>query len=283
MIFVVDDLASLQEWYRMNTIFKLYYEVWTLLSLLAAVALSVLISKRSVAVTSWVSTPTGFAPVTEFQPSAPPKRARLGVVACTVLIALSLVYPAVATLPRLQERFPGHPGPGTLDALDWMNYGTIQSGNGQIVHFAGDLAAIRWFQENVEGTPVIAEASIGPYRGDGSRFSIALGLPSVLGWDRHERQQRYYPDIAQRDADVRELYNSTDIERKRAIIETYGIEYIIAGDVERKSALPANPGELYASAAGIAALDSMVGTDLEIAFEQNGTTVYRVVDTTPPV
>ena len=201
----------------------------------------------------------------------------LSIVGCVALVALSLVYPAVATLPRLDQRFPGHPGPGTLDALDWMQYGTIVSGNGEVISFDGDLAAIRWFQENVDGTPVIAEASIGPYRGNGSRFSIALGLPTVLGWDRHEQQQRYYPEIAQRDADVRELYNSADILRKQQIIDMYGIEYIIVGDVERKSAWPANPAQRYASTEGLAALEQMVGSSLEVVFDQDGTTVYRVM------
>ncbi len=277
IVFVVDDLASLPDWYRMNTIFKLYYQVWTLLSALAAISLAVLISKRSAAVTSWVSTTRGFEPRTEFVPAPLSKRSRLAIAVCALLIGLSLVYPAVATLPRIEQRFDGHPGPGTLDALDWMRYGTITSVNGQVVGFAGDLEAIHWFQENVAGTPVIAEASIGPYRGDGSRYSIALGLPTVLGWDRHERQQRYYPEIAQRDADVRDLYDSADVGRKRAIIEQYGIDYLIVGELERKSGLPSNPAELYASHEGIAAIESMVGSDLEIAFESNGTVVYRVL------
>lgn len=277
LAFVVDDLASLPDWYRMNTVFKLYYEVWTMTSLLAAVALAVLISRKSVAVTSWTPTPRGFVPETRFRPAPRTTPIRVAIAACTLLIGLSLVYPAVATIPRLEQRFPGHPAPGTLDALDWMNYGTLQGVDGHIIRFDGDLAAIRWFQDNVEGTPVIAEASIGPYRGNGSRFSIALGLPTVLGWDRHERQQRYYPEIAQRDQDVHDLYDSGSIERKREIIERYGIRFIIVGDVERWSAWPENPSRPYASSEGLAALQAMVGTELDIAFEQNGTVVYRVL------
>ncbi len=277
LVFVVDDLASLPDWYRMNTVFKLYYEVWTMTSLLAAVALAVLVSRKSVAVMSWIPTPRGFVSETQFRPAPRTTQMRFAIGACVVLIALSLVYPAVATIPRLDQRFPGHPIVGSLDALDWMNYGTLQGVDGHIIRFDGDLAAIRWFQDHVDGTPVIAEASIGPYRGNGSRFSIALGLPTVLGWDRHERQQRYYPEIAERDQDVHDLYVSGSIERKREIIERYRIRYIIVGDVERWSAWPENPSRPYASAEGLAALQAMVGTDLEIAFEQNGTVVYRVI------
>ncbi|MCO5221698.1 MAG: DUF2298 domain-containing protein [Thermomicrobiales bacterium] len=277
IFFVVDDLATLPDWYRMNTIFKLYYQVWTLLALAAAVALTILIARRRSIVTSWTFTGEDFAESIESGATSDSNARRGAIAICVVLIALGLAYPAVATIPRIEQRFEGHPSPTTLDALDWMRYGTIAGFENQQISFEDDLAAIEWFQDNVSGTPVIAEASIGPYRGNGSRFSIALGLPAMLGWDRHERQQRYYPEIAQRNADVRALYDSTDIERKRQIIATYGIEYIIVGDVERYSADPENPGRPYASAEGIQAFESMLGVDLEIVFEQNGTVVYRVI------
>jgi hypothetical protein len=52
---------------------------------------------------------------------------------------------------------------------------------------------------------------------------------------------------------------------------------VIVGDVERKS--PATPESLrpYASAAGLATFDEMVGTQLEVAFKSGSTTVYRFI------
>jgi len=194
-----------------------------------------------------------------------------------ILIAGGLFYPVLATVPRLELRFAGHPGIGTLNALDWMRYGTIDRPDRTgVIQFADDLAAIEWFNGNVKGTPVIAEASIGPYRGNGSRISIATGLPTIIGWDRHERQQRYQSDIDPRFLDVRTLYDSASPQEKLDILREYDVEYVIVGDVERYAAWG---GEPYASAAGIAAFDELVGNGLEIAFQSGTTTVYRLTAT----
>jgi uncharacterized membrane protein len=190
-----------------------------------------------------------------------------------VVILMSLIYPVLATRPRLEERFAGHPGPGTLNAYDWMRYGTIVGDRGDEISFEGDYDAIYWFIGNVDGSPVIMEATIGPYRGNGSRFSINTGLPAVIGWGNHETQQRYPDDIGPREEDVREFYNSTDPDRKREILDKYTVEYVIVGDVERYTAFN---GQYWADPAGIATIELMVGSDLEIAFESAGTTVYRV-------
>jgi uncharacterized membrane protein len=202
--------------------------------------------------------------------------AQTGFVVAAVLIAAMLCYPVLTTVPRLDLRFPNHPSIGTLNALAWMEEGTIARPDGQgEITFDGDLAVINWFNENVDGTPVIAEASIGPYRGNGSRISIATGLPTILGWDRHERQQRYQTEINTRWAEVIKLYDTYSPEIKMQILRKYNVEYVIVGDVERYSYLG---GEPWASSQGIDTFATMVGTDLEIAFQSGNTIVYRVLD-----
>jgi YYY domain-containing protein len=263
IVFLVDDLAPDPVWYRMNTIFKFYNQVWILLSLSAAVFAAFALARL------WS---TG-------QRDNHLDRVGSGWLRAVVALmgfamAAGLLYPVTATKPRLEQRFEGHPGPSTLDALDWMRYGTLENRSGQEIVFADDLAAIRWFNDAVPGSPVIAEASIGPYRGNGSRFSIATGLPTILGWQRHEEQQRHREQLPQRAADVRELYDSADPAVKEEILRRYAVEYIIVGDVERLTDVGGAP---YAAAEGIAAFDRMVGTVLEIAFQQGGTTVYRVL------
>ena len=76
-------------------------------------------------------------------------------------------------------------GTGSVPADQFNN-----SGSGEPVYFKDDLALIDWLNAHIHGTPVIAEASIGPYRGNGSRISSATGLPTIIGWERHEEQQR---------------------------------------------------------------------------------------------
>ncbi len=290
LVYVFDDLSSNPTWYRMNTVFKFYNQVWVLFALTAASLLAMLIA-RAHALHRGHRLP-GVQPGSEaleqvafVNPGGRERSegtatswARIGVMVSAVSIAASLCYPVLATAPRLQLRFPGHPAPGTLNALDWMRYGTITSAGGDTISFAGDKAVIDWFNAHVAGTPVIAEASIGPYRGNGSRISIATGLPTILGWDRHEYQQRYPEGIFERVADVRTLYDSPDPETKLRIIWKYGVQYVIVGDVERKSVID---GERYASEAGLDAFDEMVGNGLEIAFQAGATTVYRVVEPAP--
>jgi YYY domain-containing protein len=200
--------------------------------------------------------------------------ARAAVAVGAIAIAMSLFYPILATGPRLAERFEGHPDPGTLNAYDWMRYGTLRTDLGDEVTFDGDREAIYWFIDNVDGSPVIMEAAIGAYRGNGSRFSISTGLPTVIGWAGHESQQRYGDTIGPREAAVREFYSTTDTARKQAILLEYEVEYVVVGDVERKSLAG---GEYWADPAGIAAIEQMVGTNLEAVFQSGATTVYRVV------
>jgi hypothetical protein len=157
---------------------------------------------------------------------------------------------------------------------------------GQRLTFNEDRAIIDWLNQNVPGSPVVAEASIGPYRCNGSRISIGTGLPTIIGWERHEQQQRYPSLLPQRVADVRTLYTSASVAEKLDIIHTYNVEYIVVGDLERNYITPngndcvaANPVE---TAAGLAALESMVGSHLDVAFTAGDSVVYRVLPVVEP-
>lgn len=296
VVFVVDDLSGDPIWFRMNTVFKFYNEVWVLFAISGAALVTLMIdrafppahisssrtrwdSMRVVGIIAGPTAPTAdamedepdVAAAVESRGVAAWSLAGLGVSA--LVIAASLAYPLLATRPRLEQRFTDSLGSGTLNALDWMNYATLQTADGQKESFKGDLAVINWFNEDIAGSPVIAEASIGPYRGNGSRISIHTGLPTILGWDRHEHQQRYAEGIDERFQDVRTLYDSADPAMKMEILRKYDVQYVIVGDVERMSVIQ---GQQYASPEGIAMFDHMVGTDLDIAFSSNGTTVYRV-------
>lgn len=207
--------------------------------------------------------------------------AQTGVIVSAVVIALSLFYPVLATGPRLEQRFADHLGSGTLNANDWMDYGTIRTApDGTLLSFADDRAAIAWFNEHVPGSPVIAEASIGAYRCNGSRISIATGLPTIIGWLNHQTQQRYTAGLAERQADVGDLYRSDSIELKRQILARYGVEYVVVGQLERLGVVHTELGcTSRPSPAGIAAFEQMVGTYLEVAFQHGDNTVYRVIST----
>jgi uncharacterized membrane protein len=83
--------------------------------------------------------------------------------------------------------------------------------------------------------------------------------------------------LPQRVNDVRTLYTSPDPAEKLAILRKYDVRYVIVGDLERLYPVADNDCTPQGSAAGIAAFDAMVGTSLEPVFDQDGTTIYRVV------
>ena len=83
------------------------------------------------------------------------------------------------------------------------------------------MRAIRWMLENVEGTPTILEGATPLYHW-GSRFSIYTGLPTVLGWDWHQKQQRmaYSNRVEERQREVDRAYESADPEVAWTIVES---------------------------------------------------------------
>jgi YYY domain-containing protein len=258
VLHIADDLRN-SPWERMNTVFKFYLQAWVLLALGSALVL-----------TRAVHRPTGAE-------SNSRTVAYLPIVTMAVVVVIASIYPILGTPARLNQDMDSTPAALTLDGYAWMDGGTILNGTGDVITFAGDLDAIEWFNEHVTGAPVLLEASIGPYRGNGSRISSATGLPTILGWDRHQRQQRYEPGISQRMRDVRTMYNEEDLESKLEMLRRYNVRYVVVGDVERYWNTPDQP-DYYASRAGLAAFDALVNSGLSVAFASGATTIYQVDD-----
>jgi YYY domain-containing protein len=287
LVYVVDDLSG-SPWERMNTVFKFFMEGWTLFALAAAAALLWLIYTVATTIDRQplgiIAGPTTRTPTDAHKPaSSRVTAARLALVVCVLLVAAGLIYPIAGTPARLSNHMPGSSSSLTLNGFAWMNGSSIESADGKLIDFTGDYATIVWLRQHDRDNGVIAEASIGPYRGNGSRISSGTGLPTVLGWDSHQRQQRYWPGIDQRLTDLWTLYNTTDLVLKLQLLEEYNVRYVIVGDVERYwvpeagFAGKADGVSPYASSAGLAAFQSMVGTDLRVAFKSGDTTVYEVV------
>ena len=100
-------------------------------------------------------------------------------------------------------------------------------------------------RQNVRGIPTIVEANTPLYRW-GSRVSIYTGLPTVIGWDWHQKQQRsVLPGqlIDQRIADVRTIYNSIDVNEAVQLLQQYHVGYIYVGRLERLYYDPAGLGK----------------------------------------
>ena len=146
----------------------------------------------------------------------------------------------------------GVPGPMDLDtALD----------------LSQDYRAIRWMQENVEGSPVIVEANQVEYHW-ASRYTVYTGLPGVVGWNWHQRQQRTITPqewVFSRVEAVNLFYDDPDLDLARNFLEEYRVSYIILGELERAR---------Y-STAGIEKFSQAEGSLWEPVYQDGDTIIYR--------
>jgi YYY domain-containing protein len=233
---------------RMNTVFKFGLQAWLLLGTAAAVG-SVHWYRRA---HDW----------------SPFARGAAGAV-LAVLLACALLYPPLATRSKILDRFSGSNQPHTLDGTAYMDQATYYEGSRNLV-LANDMAAIEWLERNVTGSPVILEGNTPGYRW-GSRFSVYTGLPTVVGWDWHVRQQHsILPDLAirRRLDHVREAYNTTAPGRTLEILGFYHVTYVIVGDLERAIYGPI----------GLSKFDDMAAQGfLRVVYDDQGVRIYQVV------
>lgn len=244
---------------RMNTVFKFGLHAWTLFGLAAAIALPWTWRRLGAGLRAWKSAD---------------RRQTSSVLVWTwrgmaiLLIAASLVYPLTATPARIGDRY-AEDLPRTLDGAAFMHY-VSHNETGYTFPLSEDAEAIVWLQQNAEGTPVVLEAHQPSYQWAG-RVATFTGLPTVLGWEWHQIQQRNVagatPVINQRQDVVASIYNSSDPNEALQQIEAYGIEYVYVGGVERAIYEPA----------GLAKFEDMVQRGyLAAAFRSGETTIYRV-------
>jgi YYY domain-containing protein len=252
---------------RMNTVFKFYLQAWLLLSVTCAYGLAIW-AKRAAA---WRAAERrrspigGWSRVTE----------GLAWTALAVVFVGVLIYPPTAARAKIRDRFSAEASPRGLDGMAYMDRAQYFDMD-RDMRLADDKAAMLWMLRNVPGSPVILEGNTPGYRW-GNRFSIYTGLPAVMGWDWHQKQQRsVVPGAAidKRLSDVQEIYNTTDLERARKLLNHYNVSYIVLGELERA----------YYSPEGLAKFDAMAEQGyLEQVYPQDGgreapVRIFRVAD-----
>lgn len=185
--------------WRMNTIFKFYFQAWIVWAIAGAYAFAVLWQEMN-----W----------------------RVGGIfirfASILLIFAALVYPAYNLGQRFDSFFAARAAgfPGSELTLDGSRY------LGE-----GELEAIRWLQDAPRG--VVAEAIGGSYTGY-ARVSTHSGMPTVLGWPGHESQWRGgAEEMGTRQQDIIELYRARSLDSMQGVIAKYNIRYIYVGPLER--------------------------------------------------
>jgi YYY domain-containing protein len=247
--FFLRDFLGGGEYYRMNTLFKFYIQVWVMLGVAVAVMLPRL----------W-----------QWSDRWPLPGLLLWRLTLVGLLMACLVYPVLGTRTRVDDRFPGdtnRPPLGSLDGLAYMTVGTFEWPAGTLIQLKYDYEAIRWLQDNVPGTPVIAEAKIGYYREGGMRVAAYTGLPSILG-NLHQNEQRYPWQVGDRDFVVSEFWSSPDPARTLDLIHQLRLNYIYDGQIERITHGPFISNKFEQLRAQGA---------LEVVFENEQTKIYKVV------
>jgi len=184
---------------RMNTMFKFYYQTWVFFAISSAFGIYYLglriKGRLNLLSRLWL---LGFLP----------------------LFLASLVYPLLATYTKAN----GFAGSPTLDGIAHLEEA-----------YREDLAAIRWLRANVEGAPVILEATGGSYTYYG-RISVHTGLPTLLGWGGHELQWRgNYEEPGKREPDIEALYTSPDQGVTSSLLDKYDIGYVYVGGLEQRT------------------------------------------------
>lgn len=232
---------------RMNTLFKYYLEVWVLLALAAAFFL-------------WLMWYDNWLGTVRF-------RWLNGVwlSAVALLVGCGLVYTVLGTHSRVGDRF--HVLSPTLKGDAYMEQ-AVHWEREQAIELKWDAEAIRWLQDNVQGSPAILEAHTEQYRW-GGRMANYTGLPTVLGWPWHQIQQRgsYSGEVYDRAEDIRTMYESDDLEQRIGLLAEYEVKYVVAGDLERIIYSPEKVGKF----------DIMAQNDtIKKVFDNGRTAIYAV-------
>jgi uncharacterized membrane protein len=234
--------------YRMNTVFKFYYQAWTVLALGGAYGLYHLSTRRPAARVSsgWHR---GVAPA-----------------AAGALAAVGLVYLLASVFTSTTNPYTvpvAHAAP-TLDGSAYLDsYGGPPAAISNAI--PDDAAAIRWLRTHVAGYPTIVEADRAPgnpndpqdywpYPGDPnqelmmSRIATFTGLPDVLGWGyAHEGLWHGDAAVTERFKDVQTLYTSVDPAVVGALLRKYHVGYVYVGQIEAYTSYGNNPTRLHAA------------------------------------
>ena len=205
---------------RMNTVFKLYNQVWILLAIVSAYGLYYCSSRPMPSLMGPVERvgrrirlPLGMLG----------KTFRYGWVAVVAALVLgTMYYPVAAALDRADDT-----GGGTLDGLSFLKGRN-----------SGEYDAILWLRDEApRGRMVEAVEGSGGSYSEYGRISSSTGLPTMLGWKAHEqlwrgrRVAKLLDDTKER---VSRIYRSDDPEEVRQLLDTYEIRYVYVGARERR-------------------------------------------------
>ena len=247
LAFMVEVVVLVGDIARMNTVFKIYLQVWVLWGIASAAALIWMLER--------------------FSKIKPPKAYSAWLTLVFVLLFSGLLYPLTATSAKLRDRMATD-APRTLDGMTYMTV-AHQNENGIDFALRDDYDLIRWMQANIQGTPVILEGNLPLYHW-GNRISIYTGLPVPIGWDWHQRQQRMTQpetNLKIRLQDTADFYTLPDVEAALKVLKKYNVKYFVVGE----------PEHIYYPVEGLSKFPANENVYWKAVFSQGNTVLYEVL------
>lgn len=185
--------------WRMNTIFKFYYQAWLLFGLAGAFTIVTSLSH----VRGWRIVPAALSGV------------------ALLLATASTVYLIAGAYSKTQ----GFSRPPTFDAGAYL-----------ATTAPAEYGAIEWVRANTLPSDVIVEGKGRSYGAETNRISTMTGRPTPLGWDGHEAQWRgraYGAMAAGRPEALQAIYGAATPEQRARVLEELGADYVYVGPQER--------------------------------------------------
>jgi uncharacterized membrane protein len=245
---------------RMNTVFKFYLHAWALFALCSAAALGWLLEP----IRRWL----------------PGWRISWRIV-FSFLVFSAALFALYGSMAKIKDRW-APTAPHTLDGMAYMPFAIYYEGypnldentpvaqRGVNMDLSQDYRAIRWMQENIQGSPVIVEANSRNLYHWYSRFTIYTGLPGVVGWEWHEQQQRTVnlPEwVTRRVLAIDQFYTTVDTDITKQFLNLYGARYIILGQLEQVT----YPGP------GLDKFPAFNGILWDEIYRDENTVIYKVI------
>jgi YYY domain-containing protein len=224
-LFIDDRMTGTLE--RYNTLFKIYYPIWSFLAICATYAFGRMFRKAILLRSK--------------------QRIALLSLFLALIVYVGMLYPVQSTgvrtdffqtkgiyetNPELRRR--------TLDATEYMHLDKTHNidigGNRKAnVNLKDDAGIIEWIRQNVKDQPVVLEAVGGCYV-PFSRISSMTGLPTLIGWSHHVAQHRggsIFDILGPREEDVKRIYGNDDEEQSRKLLKKYNVRYVMVGSLEK--------------------------------------------------
>lgn len=217
-------------YFRSNTVFKLTYHSWILMSILTGIAIAIAIKKLKE-----LTFHNKYFII-------------LDIVFSNVLVLMifaKLIYPFFSfnqfyapelSLQQTQKL--------TLDGSIYVKYQNT-----------ADYETIKWINKNEKKRVILVEAVGSAYSYFG-RISSNTGMGNIINWETHQWTWRFkYPEnvkdykellknrsinhisdlINIRQNDVKKIYESLDIENTKELLKRYKVKYVYIGDLEKQN------------------------------------------------